>query len=181
MQWGIGVWIDIGIAIALVAAFFHGWFTGLVMKLANLATLIGAVVSAHVLAKLLKKSVARAIILPFLKKQDITSFSTYFFKGKVLSEISEEIAYRVLFLLLVIIILIVLRALVQILEVINYIPIINTLNRIGGALVSVLIELLVLYLIGFIVFHLLPAELLNDWGLTHKVVSDTILLHYFVR
>lgn len=180
MQITIATIIDILIGVCLIAAVVRGYFTGLIMKLAQLVALIASFVAAQCLAESVGKRLAEEVFLPAFgdvtEKQGDSTLLTQVAAEKM----AEQIAYLVIFLIAFCILALVLRHLLAVLKLVDKIPVIGFVNRVGGAVCGVLVEFLIFYLIIGLIFGLMPPSLLEEWGLTAEAVKQTVLLRVFV-
>ncbi len=149
MQFTVGTIIDIIMAVCILFAVVRGWQTGLVIKLAHLVAVIAACVLAAGMVTLLKGKTGGGIVLP--------------------------LAAAVCFLIAVVI----LYHLIKALHLIDYIPVVGKLNKIGGAVVGFIAEFIFIYVICSILFGIIPQTMLDQWGLSEDVISQTYLLQAF--
>ena len=164
--------IDIVIAVLFLVAVLNGWCQGLIMKVASLMVVIISYVFAGVLSKIISPYIAK-----FLSKQ--ISPDVWIVKNS-LKTVSEAFSYSVVFAIMFFLIGLVLRRLIKILKIVDYIPVIGFVNRLGGAVVGFLVTFIMIYIIVSILFTILPQAELNSIGLTQKAIDNTVLLSVFV-
>ena len=146
--------IDIVIAIWLIGAIVLGYFTGLVMKIAQFASVILAYAGAYLTAKIVSENIN--------------------------IELASHAAYSISFIIAFIIINAVLRHLIKILKIVDHIPVIGVLNHIGGAVVGFLVDFVIILIICSIVFKWVPQGILDSIGFTKSAINNSMLLSVFV-
>lgn len=170
--------IDIIIAILFLQAIFTGFFRGLVVMVARLVAALVAYFGAMLAAESLKSVIADQWILPALTSR--MEQGSQFLAGFALEKAAGGLSYLVVFLVVFTLLQILFRCAINLLKVVDRIPMIGMLNRLGGAIAGFFLVFLILFLIGNLFFRLIPEELLRNWGFTQKAIRDTIFLQSFV-
>lgn len=86
--------------------------------------------------------------------------------------VGEELVFVVAFIVLSI----AFHYLVLVLKLIDKIPVVETLDRFGGAVVSFVVAFIVLYFVVNLIFHGIPQEALDKWGWTEEAQQKTIFI-----
>lgn len=180
MQFTLGNVIDIVLAVLFLVAVFRGWCIGLAMKIGHLAALVGASILANVVANILKTTVSSQWVLPYLEQQAGAELHTSAELEQGISLVAENIAFYFLFSILFVVTMIIFRHLVAVLKLVDRIPVVGTLNKAGGALVGFLIEFIFFFILGRILFGMIPMESWAQVGLTKGMIEETYLLQAFV-
>lgn len=71
--------------------------------------------------------------------------------------------------------------LVKVVDVVNWIPIVGTLNRLGGAVLGFMTAFLWCYVIFTFLEAALPKDVWVQWGLTKDVIANTYILQAFLK
>lgn len=169
---------DIIIAILFVQAILTGWFRGLVRMVARLAAVFVSWLAASAVANAMKEGLARQYFLPMLLER-VESGGWQSAAEPVLLTAAEQIAYVLVFLIVFCVLEFLLIHLVNLLKIIDEIPLIGLVNRLGGAIAGFFWIFFVLVLIGSIFFGMLPGDLLAGWGFSREAVEQTVLLKSF--
>lgn len=172
--------IDIVLAVIFLLSIIRGWRTGFALKAGHLAAVVGASVIAGTAAGLLKNVVSSKWLLPYLERQ---AGKYLHFGGKMeqgVSIASENVAFYLLFSLFFAIALILLHRLVRGLKIVDYIPVVGTLNKAAGALVGFLADFIILFILGRILFGVVPMDAWAQIGLTREMIESSYLLCAFV-
>ena len=172
--------IDIVLAVLFLVAICRGWHIGLAMKAGHLAALIGAGILANVGANILKTTVSSRWVLPYLEEQ--AKEGLYSVKGveQGISLAAENIAYYIIFGIIFAVADIVLHHIVGMLKLVDYIPVVGTLNKLGGAVAGFLVEVIFFFILGRVLFSLIPMESWAQMGLTREMIDASYLLRAFV-
>lgn len=179
MEWNAANVMDILLALIFLAAVCRGWHTGLVLKAGHLAAVVGASVIAGTAAGLLKGIVSSKWLIPFLiEKAESLPVAAELNKG--VSVASEDIAFYLLFSIFFVIALLLLNRVVRLLKLVDHIPVVGTLNKAGGALVGFLVDFIFLFILGRVLFGVVPWEAWEQIGLTREMVASSYLLRAFV-
>ena len=80
----------------------------------------------------------------------------------------------------ILLVFIVFRIVLNTLKIVDYIPVIGFLNKLGGAAVSFFISFIIIYVICSAVFSYVPQEALDSVGLTKQAIKGSILLSAFI-
>lgn len=169
----IGTIIDIVIAVLFMISILSGWFQGLIMKVASLMVVIISYIFAGVLSKIISPYIAKVL------SEQISSETVWIAK-KSIKAVSEAFSYTVIFTIAFFLIGLVFRRLIKILKIVDHLPVIGFVNRLGGAIVGFLVTFILIYIIVSFLFMILPQNELNSIGLTKKVIENTIFLSVFV-
>lgn len=181
MQVTIVTVIDIIMLVSILFAVIRGWHIGLAMKLAHLITIIASCIIAHFLATVLKVSVGNKVVLPMLSQKAGDTFSSLPFAEDGMEFMAQGIAYYFLYAIVFIIAMIVLSQAIKVVKIVDHIPVIGLINKIGGAIIGFFIEFIVFYIICAFVFHLTPQATLDSWGFTREAIEKTYVLQAFVN
>lgn len=66
-------------------------------------------------------------------------------------------------------------------KIVDWIPVIGTLDKAGGAVAGFFFAFLVCYLLFHFLYMAIPQEVWNNWDLTKAEVAKTYLLQVFLR
>lgn len=80
-----------------------------------------------------------------------------------------------------VVLLFVLYHLVKVVDVVNWLPIVGTVNRLGGAVLGFVTAFLWCYLIFSFLGAVVPQHVWSQWGLTRSVIANTYLLQIFLK
>lgn len=69
----------------------------------------------------------------------------------------------------------------KLVKIVDWIPVVGTLDRLGGAVVGFCMAFLICYTLFQILGTIVPQKVWNEWGLTKEVVDKTYLLQAFLR
>lgn len=69
----------------------------------------------------------------------------------------------------------------KIVKIVDWIPVVGTLDKFGGAVAGFCTAFLVCYFLFFFLGTVIPQRVWNGWGLTQEVVDKTYLLQAFLR
>ena len=180
MQLTVGNWIDIAFAVCLLVAIIKGWHRGLVMKLAHLAAMLIAYALAYGIATSLKSQMGSKVILPMIEKKAGKEVLSIPYAKESITMAADNLAYYLIMAVSFFVILIILYQLIKVLHIVDYIPVIGKVNKLGGAVAGFLLEFLFLFMICAILSGVVPQTVLDQWGLTKDVISHTYLLQAFM-
>lgn len=180
MPMDIGLIIDVIIFGLLFFSIIRGWHVGFVIKIGHVVALIAAGICAGVIGEFCKKVVGIYVIMPVFKEKIEVSVVSAELVEKSVEAVCQNLAYYLVYAISFIILIIVFMKLVNLLKIVDKIPVIGTLNKIGGLLAGFVAEVIVLYLVGMILFGLFPMSMWNDLGLTREVIEGTMFLKRFV-
>lgn len=172
--------IDIVLALMFLVAICRGWHVGLVMKLGHLAALVGAGILAGVAAGILKTSVSSQWLVPYLERQAGEDLASMDGLGEGISLVAENMAYYLLFGVIFVVALVVLHRVVGVLKLVDYIPVVGALNKFGGAVIGFVAEFVFFFILGRILFGLIPMESWAQIGLAGEMIEKSYLLQAFV-
>lgn len=173
--------IDIVLAVSFGVAIIRGWHIGLVQKLAHLIALMVASGISHLAGNALKETVAKEILLPALEKGSKETIDGIPYAREGLSYGAGTLAYYLIFAVVFVVVMLVLNQLIRGLKIVDYIPVVGLLNKVGGAFVGFLTEFVVLYILFYVFFHLIPGTVWESIGLTDQMIDQTYLLKVFVK
>lgn len=171
--------LDYGIGILLIVSVIIGYHRGLVLTIARVIALAVSYVGAGMTANILKGSVGHLIASSLLEKQTADSMLGALAQP-ALEAAAEGIAYSVLFFIAFFVLELVLMHLVNVLKVVDHIPVVGKINKLGGAVVGFFWVFLILLLLGNVFFTYIPKEVQHQMGFTRKAVKETVLLNVFV-
>lgn len=180
MEWNIGMTMDVIMAVCFLVAVIRGWNIGLAMKIGQFIVLVVSFVVAKLVSGVFASVLGKQWILPYLEERTNTELASIPFVEKGIDVASKMIAGHILFLVIFFIAMIILNQFIGILHIVDYIPVVNILNCIGGVVVSFLICFLVFFIIIGVLCSVLPQSLFDHIGLTKKVMEDTYILKTFV-
>lgn len=86
------------------------------------------------------------------------------------------VAKEVVFIIAFAVLSIVFRYVVLILKLVDKIPVIGTLDKIGGAILSFVVAFIVVYFAVNLLFHGVPQSILDSWGWTKEAVRKTMFI-----
>ena len=156
-----------------------GYHRGLVVMLARGVAMIAAYIGARALAVLSGDLLGQQLLLPFLQNSSQKNFLGELVETTI-TDAAEGIAYSVVFFLAFVVLEFLLLHLVNGLKIIDSVPVVGKLNKLGGAVVGFFLVFLILLLVGNIFFTYIPKEAQREMGFTKKAVKETVLLNVFV-
>lgn len=168
--------LDIAIIIIFLFAILGGFFQGLICMAARVVAAILSYFLAVFAATAGNKALAEQYFIPFLQKKSAAEG----WPESTIDFMAEQLAYTLIFALVFLILGILFSRLIVLLKLVDRIPVVGQVNRLGGAVVGFFGVFLLLFLMGQLFFGLVPSQILLDWGFTKKALEDTILLHSFV-
>lgn len=180
MKFDIANVIDIVLAVLFLVAICRGWRIGLVMKVGHLAALVGASVLAGVVANLLKATVSSQWVVPYLERRAGEKLASMDGLDEGISFMAENMAYYLLFGVIFVVALMVLHHVVGVLKLVDYIPVVGTLNKLGGAVIGFVVEFVFFFILGRVLFGLIPMDSWAQIGLTGEMIEKSYLLQAFV-
>lgn len=129
--------------------------------------LIGSVIFGYMTGLVMKIAHFIALIASYIIAEVATKF--------VPLQMARPIVFPVVFLIA----LVILRQLVNVLKIVDHIPVAGTLNRIGGAVAGLVLNVIIIYILLSIFFVIVPQEFLDSLGLTKNAIENSILLQAF--
>lgn len=163
----------------MIIAVLTGYFRGLILSVARIVAMIVSYLGAAFVATAGKQWVGSWICSAVLQGQDPDSlFGTL--AQPVLQETGEGIAYTVLFFVAFLLLEAVLLHVVNLLKLVDHIPVVGKLNKLGGAVAGFFWMFLICLLLGNVFFSYVPKEVQKEMGFTKKAIKETILLNVFV-
>ena len=173
MQISIVAIVDIILIVSLLFALIKGWHIGLAMRLAHFVALVVSCVVANLCAASLKVYVSNSWIVPLMQKKAGNSVCSipYAQNGMELAAQGIAIVFTIA--------MVILGRLIGLLHIVDHIPVIGKINKVGGAIVGFLITFIILYVVGNALFTLLPQTMLDGWGFTKEAIAKTYLLQIF--
>ncbi len=172
--------IDIVLAVLFLVAICRGWCIGLAMKVGHLAALVGSGILAGLVANVLKTTVSSRLVLPYLEKRAGEELASMDGLEEGISLVAENMAYYLLFGVIFAVALVVLHRVVGVLKLVDYIPVVGTLNKLGGAVIGFVVEFIFFFILGRVLFGLIPMESWAQIGLTAEMIEKSYLLQAFV-
>lgn len=169
--------IDAVLAILLLVTLFDSYRQGLLKILVKIAGVFISWVVAGILARQLQGLVAQTWIIPFLQDQvkELTELGALV--GDAMEAAAESIAYGMVYLLIFLLLQIVFQILMHTLNFVNRIPVVGTLNHIGGLILGLVWYFVVLFTVAFILFRILPEDTRDSIGLSDTVVKESLFLN----
>lgn len=152
--------IDLILLILLLVCTVVGYARGLVGMLARLVAMGAALVGAAVIAGIYSAGSQTAAGL----------------EGQMTGMASTGGVFAVSFVVLQIVLLLVVRSL----KWINRIPVVGLINRLAGAFVGFVGTFFLLWVVGSQLLMKIPQPFLDEMGLTHHVLEQTMILSTFI-
>lgn len=174
----IGQIFDIILVVLFLIGIIRGWIIGLAVKVGHVIALVASCLAAHIAGILLKDTVGELFIQPILKGREDGIFAVQIVKNGI-KGFSASLAYDLIFLVVLIVALLVFNFAVQLLKIVDRIPVVGTLNKFGGALLGLVTEFIVIYILFAVVFTLVPQSTFDKIGLTKEIIRETKLLQFF--
>lgn len=171
--------LDAMIGVFFLLSVFLGYHRGLVLTVARVAAMAAAYIGARSLAVLSSGMLARQFILPGLQDRLENNLLNGLAEA-ALTESAEGIAYSFVFCVALFVLEFVLLRLINGFRLLDDIPVVGKLNKLGGAVVGFLWVFLLCLLVGNVFFTYIPKELQHKMGFTEKAVQETVLLNVFV-
>lgn len=171
--------IDSIIGICFLISVLVGYYRGLIVTIARIVAMVASYLGAVLAAEALKGVIARLVFLPLLNRQLEGSLFAGI-AGEALLEIAQGIAYSVVFFVVFALLEFILFRVVHALKLIDHVPVLGRLNRLGGAVLGFFWVFLLCLLLGNVFFTYVPKELQHQWGFTKTEVQNTVLLNVFV-
>ena len=168
----IGTIIDIVLAVIFLVSLVSGWYQGLVMKAASLIVVGVSYVLAGILSKMISPDIAKFIA------KNVPSDIGILKSG--VKDITESLLYTVIFMVVFFVIRFAFRKLIKLLKIVDHIPVIGFVNRVGGAIAGFLVDFVIIYVVFYFLFTIVPTDAWAEIGLTKAVIKNTILLSVFV-
>lgn len=69
----------------------------------------------------------------------------------------------------------------KLVKIVDWIPVVGTLDKFGGAVAGFCTAFLICYFLFFFLGTVIPQQVWDGWGLTKEVVDKTYLLQAFLR
>lgn len=168
----IGTIIDIVLTVIFLVSLVSGWHQGLVMKAASLIVVIVSYILAGILSKTISPSITQVIA------KNVSSDIGILKNGVM--DVTEPFLYTVIFMVIFFVIRLIFRRLIKILKIVDHIPVIGLVNKVGGAIAGFIVDFIIIYVICYFLFTIVPADAWAKIGLTKAVIKNTILLSVFV-
>ena len=170
---------DIILVVFFLIGIIRGWQIGLAVKVGHVVAMIASCLSAHLAGVFFKDMVGEMLIQPFLKGHENGIFAAQIVKNG-LKVFSSSLAYDLIFLVVFFVAILVFNLVVQLLKIVDRIPVVGTLNKCGGALLGLVTEFIIIYIICAFLFTLIPQSSFDKIGLTKEIIMETKLLQFFV-
>lgn len=100
--------------------------------------------------------------------------------GAVTNLLKTTVSGYLLFGVVFVVALVVLYRMVGVLKLVDYIPVVGTLNKLGGAVIGFVVEFIFFFILGRILFGLIPMDSWAQIGLTGEMIEKSYLLQAFV-
>lgn len=171
--------LDVVIGILFLVSVLVGYHRGLVLTVARIVAMVAAYVGARCVAVLGSGVLGQQVLLPILK-QKLEENSLGGLVETAVTDAAEGVAYSILFFIAFIVLEFVLLHLANSLKLIDHIPVVGKLNKIGGAVVGFFWVFLLLLLFGNVFFTFMPVEMQRSMGFTKKAIKQTVLFQVFV-
>lgn len=169
-------WLDICVLLIIALAAWRGWSQGLAVKVAQLGALIAACIVAGTAANLLKGKLGSGFILPAFQE----NIPLPGMPGTEIASAADSFAWGIVYFVSFLISLLVLRHLLKILNLLDHIPIIGAINRLGGAIVGFTVAFVLLYVVCSLIFRMMPQAVAGEWGVTEEIIEKTHIFKVFV-
>ena len=98
---------------------------------------------------------------------------------EALTAAAEGISYTLVFAVMFSVLQFVFLLLVSALRLVDHVPVLGKLNKLGGAVLGFFWMFLLCLLLGNVFFTYVPKELRHQWGFTKKAVQNTVLMCVF--
>ncbi len=170
---------DIVFAVLLIISCINGYIRGLVIMIARIASFVISYFLAVFIAKSLKTVVASTIIMPVIEAS-MKDKTVSMLAKTATKALSENIAYFVIFMLVIVIIQIVFGIIMNLLKLVDKIPVVGKINKLGGAAAGFLCTFLIIFCIVNLTFTYLPYKTLKSAGYSRKHVRETYILSAIV-
>lgn len=175
---GIVHTVDLIIGVCFIFSVLIGYHRGFVVTIARLMAMVVSYLGAVAVARVCQTEIAVNIILPVLEKQlDIKLFGEI--GGEALTAAAEGLSYTLIFAVIFSVLQLVFLIVVSALKLVDHIPVLGKLNKLGGAVLGFFWMFLLCLLLGNVFFTYVPKELRHQWGFTKKAVQNTVLLSVF--
>ena len=173
--------IDMVIGILLVVSLIWGYCTGLVMTIARILVTVVSYIGAGIAAKEGKEWAGKLLLSSILngEKSELTESLGELAKP-LLQETAEGLAYSLLFFVAFFVIQIVLMQVIKVLKIVDYIPVVGKVNKLGGAIAGFIWMFVVVLLVSNVFFTYVPKEARKELGITKKAAKETVLFQAFV-
>lgn len=171
--------VDLAIGLLFLVSVLTGYHRGLVVTLARIAALAAAYLGAAAAAKILGNVLGRTILLPMLKKH-LEGSAAGLLPEQMLWETVDGIAYSLVFFLLFFVLQVFFLLLIRMLKMVDRIPVVGKLDKLGGAVFGFLWVFILCLLLGNVFFTYVPRSVQKQMGLGKRAVENTVLLNVFV-
>lgn len=172
--------VDLIIGVCFILSVLIGYHRGFVVTIARLMAMVVSYLGAVAVARVCQKQIAVSIILPVLAKQmDIKLLGGI--GEEALTAAAEGISYTLVFAVMFSVLQFVFLLLVSALRLVDHVPVLGKLNKLGGAVLGFFWMFLLCLLLGNVFFTYVPKELRHQWGFTKKAVQNTVLLSVFAE
>lgn len=148
------------------------------MTIARILAMVVSYLGAMFIAGALKVPVADRLFEGFMSRQAVDGMFTGLAEKAVL-EAARGMAYSLLFFIAFVVLQFLLFRVIKALKLVDYVPVVGKLNKLGGALLGFLWVFLLCFLIGNVFFTYVPKQVQKEWGFTNKAVERTVLLQSF--
>lgn len=171
--------LDVVIGVLFLVSVLLGYYRGLVLTIARLAAMAAAYIGARSLAVLTKGILGQQIMLPILKRQ-LEENPLGGFAETAATDAAEGAAYSLVFCIALFVLELILLRLVNGFKLVDCIPVVGKLNKLGGAVAGFLWVFLLCLVLGNVFFTYIPKEMQHRMGFTEQAVQETVLLSVFV-
>lgn len=156
-----------------------GYHRGLVLTIARLVAMAAAYIGARSMAVLCRGILGQEFLLPMLEKQ-LGQNPLGGLMETTITDAAEGIAYSLVFCVAFFLLELILLRLVNGFKLVDHIPVVGKINKLGGAVVGFLWVFLLCLLLGNVFFTYIPKELRYNMGFTKEEIKETVLLNVFV-
>jgi hypothetical protein len=172
--------VDFVIGCFFILSVFVGYRRGFVVTIAGIVAMVTSYIVAGGIAAGGKSLLAQYVLLPFLNQKTGSGLFADLAKETVL-QMSQGIAYAILFFVSFGVLEFVLFRFVSALKLVKKIPVIGWLDKVGGAVLGFLWVFLLCTFLGSVFFQYVPGSIRHQWGFTQKAVEHTIFLNVFAE
>lgn len=170
---------DVIIGGGFLVSVLLGYHRGLILTVARVAAMVAAYIGARSLAVMSQGILGHQLLLPVLEKQLEGSYPGSLVENAI-TNAADGIAYSLVFCIAFFILELILLRLINGFKLVDHIPVVGKINKLGGAVIGFLWVFLLCLLLCNIFFTYIPKELQHSMGFTEEAIRETILLNVFV-
>lgn len=129
--------------------------------------LIGAVIFGYMTGLVMRIAHLISLVVAYVAAEAVTKM------------FPAQVQVLAVFPVVFFIVLAILKQVIKLLKIVDHIPIVGTVNHIGGAIAGFLFYFIIIYIVFSIFFCTVPQDSLNNLGLTEDAIKDSLLLQAF--